>query len=187
MYGRRHSAPLAWVGAVPGAVAVAPPYQPFATLPLGYAQQPSWSALMVPPEPLDEPTLEILCDALTRLDVNFLAVHPRAPRLYESGVRYQAWPNTEFWLSVPWALAFRDAGLGVDCKTLAAWRAAELRVRDGDRGARCVFTRHVAGAQVVYHVRVQKTDGSIEDPSALLGMDQVMPGRPQLRLLRGGR
>ena len=181
-------APWVYVGASSAAVAVAPPYRPFATLPLGPGQaQPSWAALFVPPEPLDEPKLRIFTETLTQLSSLFLQANPQFPRLYDSGVRYQAWPQTEFWLTPDWAMAFRYAGHGVDCKTLAAWRCAELRVRDGDPGAKCVFQRYDAGPSVVYHVRVQRSDGSVEDPSVLLGMDDPIPqNRPALRLIQGG-
>lgn len=131
-----------------------------------------WAALLVPPT-LNEETLAVLCETLTLLDAIWLRDHPETPNLYDAGVRYELLP--EYWMSVPWALAWAARGRGLDCKVLAAWRAAELRVRGGEKSARCVYSKHLAPGKVVYHVRVRRADGSIEDPSARLGMQSVIP------------
>lgn len=97
-------------------------------------------------------------DALTTLNRHYLATHGRTPRLYASGVRYrrEAAGGPEEWQSTPYALASGCA----DCEDLASWRAAELP------GARALVVRSSGG----YHVVVCCADGSIEDPSARLGM-----------------
>lgn len=168
---------FAGAGALP-----VPLYGSAATLPLtlGGAPRPwnfegmPWSALFVPGI-LDKRRLALFCELLTQLDEIWLRDFPQTPNLYQSGVRYELMPQTEYWLEVPWALAFARAGHGVDCKTLAAWRAAELRVREGQPGARCVLSEYKSDTEHVYHVRVERQDGTIEDPSARLGMSSVMP------------
>jgi len=113
--------------------------------------------------------LHAALEALVALDRVYLRAHPRTPPLRRAGVRYlrdadagtQANPPTELWLTVPDAIR---AG-GADCKVLAAWRVAELRER-GELGARPVLSRH----RHLWHVRVRRADGRIEDPSAELGM-----------------
>ena len=94
----------------------------------------------------------------------------KLPPLYESGVRYrqeqekQCWHpipgGCEDWLSV--AELYRQR-VG-DCEDLAAARAAEL-ILLGER-ARAIPKRTRAG----WHIVVRRGDGSIEDPSARLGM-----------------
>ncbi len=85
------------------------------------------------------------------------------PRLYESGVRYEReQQGRERWRRVDEAMA---AGVG-DCADLAAWRAAELRVRRGEP-ARAIVYR---SGKRRFHAVVQRADGSIEDPSRALGM-----------------
>ena len=84
-------------------------------------------------------------------------------RLYESGVYYDPERGTEDWLTIPDLYA---TGYG-DCEDLAAARAAELRVSGEDRGARAVAYR---SGPTVWHAVVMRGDGSVEDPSLLLGM-----------------
>jgi hypothetical protein len=200
MYGWR--GPLRrWVGAQPGAALARIPFAvPQPSLPVPYYAQAArlpiyaandtavmpWSALFVPAD-LDGPTLDLLCELLTKLNENYLRTTAgmATPDLYKTGIRYELMPQTEYWLVIPWALAFMRAGRGVDCKVLAAWRAAELRVRGGEQAARCVWTRHETRQEVVYHVRVQRADGTIEDPSARLGMTAIMPGSQPLAQVAG--
>lgn len=141
------------------------------------SQQP-WAALFVPAE-LDLPTLDLFTEFLTRLNERYLRGHA-APPLYRSGAFYRLQP--EYWLTVPHALTAIQVGMGLDCKSLSAWRAAELRVRFGEP-ARCVGSEHVTPEKVVYHVRVQRGDGRVEDPSAILGMNAALPARPSFYAL----
>ena len=113
--------------------------------------------------------LRAALEALIALDRVYLRTHRRTPMLAHAGVRYlrdadagsQASPPTELWLTIPDA---RRAG-GADCKVLAAWRVAELREL-GEAGARPLLSRHGR----MWHVRVKRADGSVEDPSRELGM-----------------
>lgn len=90
----------------------------------------------------------------------------KLPPLYRSGVRYEQEPlrdgkRQERWLTPDQVYAQRWG----DCEDLAAWRAAELRQRGIP--ARAVAIR--TGAKK-FHAVVRWPDGSIEDPSRLLGM-----------------
>lgn len=130
----------------------------------------SGGVLVIPPI-LSGPRLEALCEVLTAINERALRQDPSLPNLYQSGAYYE--PRPEYWLSIPWALLCLQYGHGLDCKVLATWLCAELRVRGGERGARCVWSRHVTPSKVVYHVRVRRADGRVEDPSARLGMRSV--------------
>lgn len=112
--------------------------------------------------------LEAALECLVALNRVFLRAHRDTPPLYEAGVRYlrdadaatQDTPPTELWLTIPDCLRMG----GADCKVLSAWRCAELR-EQGDH-ARCTLTRRGS----LWHVRVTRSDGHIEDPSRALGM-----------------
>lgn len=123
-----------------------------------------WAPQFVP-ERLDGPALTRLLPALVGADVDYLRRHPRTPLLFVARPRYRADPpGREQWLTVPFILSRGDA----DCKSLAAWRCAELRVRGID--ARCTWSEHRMPDRTVWHVRVTMPDGHVEDPSAILGM-----------------
>lgn len=112
--------------------------------------------------------LRSLLARLTLLNLEFLrsAAGARAPRLYESGIRYQREDHgEEKWQSIPELLVSRRG----DCEDLACALAAELRVRDGIQ-ARAVATGKRLGDHVLYHVIVKYPDGTTEDPSRRLGM-----------------
>lgn len=92
------------------------------------------------------------------------------PRLYKSGVRYQreqclvaSVPETcERFLTAVQLLIERVG----DCDDLASYRCAELIHTGEDPDARAIVLRTRSG----WHAIVKRGDGSIEDPSAKLGM-----------------
>ena len=111
--------------------------------------------------------LMVLLDALVRLDRIQLRQAPRLPSIYDAGVRYKREgrdPETgsrkEEWRMISQVLAAHSG----DCEDLAAWRIAELR--QAGINARPWLTRHGG----TWHVRVKLPNGTIEDPSKLLGM-----------------
>jgi hypothetical protein len=121
--------------------------------------------------------MRFLLEALTMANVAYLleakARGVEVPLLYESGVRYLAEPEgRDEWQDIPDTLE-RSTG---DCEDLACWRVAELRVRFGQRKARRGITvSHYrdpkTGSDVtMYHILVLHEDGTVEDPSRLLGM-----------------
>lgn len=90
----------------------------------------------------------------------------RVPPLYSSGVRYRreqhaTLPGVERVQSPEETNAM---GFG-DCDDLAPWRAAELQTQG--EPARALV---VESPRIGYHVVVRRADGTIEDPSARLGM-----------------
>lgn len=97
---------------------------------------------------------------LVALDVIFLRGNKMSP-LYESGIRY-GFPGKLAWYTAP-ILYRKKKG---DCKDLACLRVAELHLL-GEKGAQ------VDLLQVnprLWHVRVKRANGTIEDPSKRLGM-----------------
>jgi len=114
--------------------------------------------LEVPADP------ELLSAALEGLVAVNLALMDRQefPPLYRSGVRYRRERRTERWKNI------RQIFLALfgDCEDLSAWRVAELR-RAGELGAFCEV---VKVGPSLWHVRVRREDGRIEDPSRRLGM-----------------
>lgn len=86
------------------------------------------------------------------------------PPLYGAGVRYEREPRAEERWLLPSQVLARGAG---DCEDLAAWRAAELRSTGEDPWAQAIALR--SGPRT-WHAVVLRSDGTIEDPSAALGM-----------------
>jgi hypothetical protein len=136
--------------------------------------------------------LQIALEGLTELDTwqiqkrrNQVArgLAPDAlPPLYESGVRYkEEAPGHEDWLDTPAVLHQGDA----DCEDLAAWRCAELRA-DGIDAEPVIKWQWIPRDMMIaqgypadklptrgvwlVHCCVRYPDGSIEDPSKILGM-----------------
>lgn len=129
--------------------------------------------------------LDVLLEALVQTNEIWWRAHPEAPPLYRWGVNYQPEPrNTpETWVGVG---MIRRQRWGIDCDDWAPARAAELRVRMHEP-ARVIWTmRKVRGAdgqpRRIYHVLVERADGTIEDPSAVLGMLQRLPDDPAERV-----
>lgn len=128
-------------------------------------------------------TLGVLLEALVKVDVIEMRVK-RLPDLYTSGVRYEAEPaGQENWQDA-FQLMHKKRG---DCEDLAAYRAAELRVKH-NIPARAIFIFAQRGRLQLYHCRVRypaPPAGSAsfvapsavmvgaeyeEDPSVVLGM-----------------
>lgn len=116
---------------------------------------------------LSRESLNVMLRCLYDLDCLYLRAHPEVPALYRSGVRYmEEPPGQEEWQDVATCLRMGTA----DCEDLAAWRAAELTVRDRIP-ARPVFReQRRADGSYLYHIVVQYPNGQIEDPSRILGM-----------------
>lgn len=106
--------------------------------------------------------VKALADALTASNVGYLRAHPNTPALYDSGVYYcqDERGRERQWWDIPMVLANHCA----DCKSLAAWRAAEL-INMGYAAEPVVTTSDGS----LFHV-VVRLGNTIEDPSALLGM-----------------
>ncbi len=107
--------------------------------------------------------------ALVISNAYYLRNNPNTPYLYQSGVRYAPEPNAgkfEEFAGIDLVLS-RKWG---DCDDLAAWRAAEIRIKEGRPANILVYWRK-RGSQTIWHVQVRRSDtGEVEDPSRLLGM-----------------
>jgi len=103
--------------------------------------------------------LGLLLEALVVANIEYLGI-------YESGVVYEEEPEErENWQDIPETLGLGNG----DCEDLACWRIAELRFRAKEHATPFIRWREV-GTRTVYHIAVLRTDGTIEDPSRLLGM-----------------
>ena len=113
--------------------------------------------------PASAGVLEGTLEGLVCANIELLDRSPLPP-LYRSGVRYKRErPGRERWQTCEQVYSTRRG----DCEDLAAWRVAELR-RAGEVGALVIVTK--TGPHL-WHVRVLRESGRIEDPSAMLGME----------------
>lgn len=101
------------------------------------------------------------------------------PPLYRSGIRYEREPRgSEEWLT---PLQMLERGVS-DCEDIAAYRVGELRASGADPGAVVTIVR--TGPRTL-HAVVRRSDGSIEDPSRVLGMTSASHGVSLPRLTVG--
>jgi hypothetical protein len=114
-------------------------------------------------------SLGIGLDALTAWNIAAMRERPVAP-IYSAGVVYAREPMCrlkgkeslcEEWLTAHEVIE-RGAG---DCDDLGPWLAAQMRLQ-GDERAQAFAKPSAAG----WHIVVRRGDGTIEDPSAKLGM-----------------
>jgi hypothetical protein len=107
-----------------------------------------------------------LTRALATIDYLYLKFHRDTPSLYQSHVVYrnQTWGDDQWW-DIPTLMSM---GKGA-CEDFVAWRVAELTLA-GEAAKVDVITQQDRAGRVVYHVVVKRENGTIEDPSALLGM-----------------
>jgi hypothetical protein len=137
---------------------------------------------------LSNEILQIMLDALFRVDIAWLKAHPELPSIYaiarDAGfghlprpdkklgpggtwMRYEREPlGQEDWKDIPTCLADGFA----DCEDLACWRAAELVVRRGIAARPIASAKEMADGSLLYHITVVYPDGTKEDPSKKLGM-----------------
>ncbi len=125
--------------------------------------------------------LKALLDCLIACDLSYLR-HHRAPKLYESGVRYG---RTQEWERIPDVMARGTA----DCKSLSSWRIAELvhnRVY-GSYIPKPVFRWSTRPGTTIkdFHILVMLPGGKWECPSRILGMgnEQAQFGQNAFRRL----
>lgn len=123
--------------------------------------------------------IKALLDAQVRNNLVYLSLHRGVPLLYSSGVRYKpepvgqtfnGQPAEEFAL-IPVVLARKHG----DCDDLAPFRVAEL-IHGGERAKIRVQWRarrnpDGSSGRKYFHIVVRRANGTIEDPSALLGMN----------------
>jgi len=86
------------------------------------------------------------------------------PPLYKSGVRYRR-ENGESFQDCTYILAQKWG----DCSNLVAWRVGELLAQGEPAKVRMHWRVYQDGKRI-YHITVRRGDGTIEDPSRILGM-----------------
>lgn len=111
--------------------------------------------------------IKAILDATVWVDLIYLRLH-NVPALYQSGVRYQEEPagQVESFDTIP-AIIARGWG---DCDDLAPWRVAELRLHGEKAKIRIQWKWNARMRTKMFHIVVRREDGTIEDPSAILGM-----------------
>ncbi len=124
-------------------------------------------------------SLRVLLEAMVKMNVMWIASHLDEFRpLYEIGARYAPEKGTEDWLTIPAIYDAVKSGKPIDCEDFAAARAAELRLGKG-AGTKTMGPVHaiadvrgrvMKNGQVRMHCFVRYPDGSVEDPSTVLGM-----------------
>lgn len=102
-----------------------------------------------------------LVEALAQVNMLYLKKNPGTPRLYLSRVKYQ---ETTGWCDIPHLLETKRG----DCKSLVAWRIAELRNLGKNAFVHVVYTQ--LPDKELYHVKICKGPSIFEDPSEMLGM-----------------
>jgi hypothetical protein len=124
--------------------------------------------------------LKTMLEALVKVNVGWIASHRSEWRpiydLKKLGVRYQPERGTEDWLSIPAIYDAAKINKPIDCEDWAAARAAELRLGLGSRRLGKVRAiadirgRVMPDGQVRMHAFVRYPDGTVEDPSVIMGM-----------------
>jgi hypothetical protein len=110
--------------------------------------------------------VSLMLEGLVQCNMDDLRRNPQLPDLYESGVRYvRETDGRNRWQGIIETFALK-AG---DCEDLCAIRCSQLRLRYAEPRARCDVKFVRAG---LWHVRVVRANGQIEDPSKRLGMGQ---------------
>lgn len=116
--------------------------------------------------------LELHFEAMVRTNMVWLMLHPKAPLLYRSGVRFRRERDGEIWRDAPTILRHG----GDDCEGLSAYLAAECRVRapnslGPERRPLAVVTLRKTRTPGLWHAVVKdRANGKVFDPSRKLGM-----------------
>ena len=105
--------------------------------------------------------LAAFVEALVQVNGLFLRRNPSTVKLYTAHIVYEDRPD---WQDVPAMLLSRRG----DCKSLCAWRIAELRESGQEAFAHVVFIPKVK--EDLFHFQVRRAGGKMEDPSRFLGM-----------------
>lgn len=110
--------------------------------------------------------IKAILDAQVRVNQLYLRMH-NVPPLYNAGVVYREEPDNgleEFACVEP----ILKRGWG-DCDDLAPWRCAELR-NAGEKAKIRIQWKRMSNGRKLFHIVVRRADGTIEDPSRILGM-----------------
>jgi hypothetical protein len=122
--------------------------------------------LAVPSAAVEPRVLNAALEAVTRTNEALLADGQvtTAEKAIAAGVRWHPEPPGDEHFDPATTVAARGHG---DCDDLAPWHAASLRHTGADSHARAIVRRSGPNK---WHAIVQRSDGSIDDPSATAGM-----------------
>jgi hypothetical protein len=123
--------------------------------------------------PASPGTYSAALEGLTGVNEILMRRDPSIPPLYESGAHWELRPKDPSDTRWRYADEVATDGWG-DCQALAAYRAAELRVKGADPSA---HVRVYPTGENKYHAVVARGNGLVEDPSVALGM-LPFPGAP---------
>ncbi len=120
----------------------------------------------IPERHVSKPVLDAALESVTRLNQQMLAEGevPSFERGLKHGVKWRPEPPGDEHFDSADRVMRRRAG---DCDDLAPWQAASLRHSGEDPGAVAVVRR---SGPKRWHAIVQRSDGSIDDPSLRAGM-----------------
>jgi len=127
----------------------------------------------IPEAHVDAPVLDAALESVTRLNESLLkagAVPTAKTAIKKHGIRWQPEPPGEEHFDHAGTVMERGHG---DCDDLAPHHAASLRHTGEDPGAKAVVYK---SGPMRWHAVVQRSDGSIDDPSRWAGMGQGVSG-----------
>jgi hypothetical protein len=114
-------------------------------------------------------TYSAALEGLTGVNEVLMRRDPSIPPLYSTGAIWEIRPGDPSETKWRYAPDVVTEGWG-DCQDLSAYRAAELRVSGVDPAA---HVRVYPTGPNRYHAVVSRGNGSVEDPSVILGMNPV--------------
>lgn len=138
--------------------------------------------LAVPDAAVKPDVLNAALEAVTRTNEHLLAEQavPLADDAIDAGVKWRPEPPGDEHFDHADTIIRRGHG---DCDDLAPYKAASLRITGEDPDARAIVIR---SGPTRWHAVVERSDGSIDDPSADAGMyDYHAPVQPKLRGMNG--
>lgn len=120
----------------------------------------------IPEAHVRKPVLDAALETVTRLNEDLIrsGVSPTSDQLISAGARWKPEPPGDEHFDHGGILRSRGHG---DCDDWAPLHAATLRVTGEDRGARAVVRK---SGPKRWHALVQRSDGTIDDPSLSAGM-----------------
>jgi hypothetical protein len=127
----------------------------------------------IPEAHVDAPVLDAALESVTRLNESLLKsgeIPTAKTAIKKHGIRWQPEPPGEEHFDHAATVMARGHG---DCDDLAPHHAASLRHTGEDPGAKAVVYK---SGPMRWHAVVQRSDGSIDDPSRWAGMGQGVSG-----------
>jgi len=127
----------------------------------------------IPEAHVDAPVLDAALESVTRLNESLLktgSVPTAKEAIKKHGIRWQPEPPGEEHFDHAGTVMARGHG---DCDDLAPHHAASLRHTGEDPGAKAIVYK---SGPMRWHAVVQRSDGTIDDPSRWAGMGQGVSG-----------